>query len=176
MADTPDTDEPGSIMNSLQGIKKLTQTRVDLNLGAHKKNLRLNIKQPGGRPAKSKLIDSHSDQQNSDDSWFHSAIGKKLRRSIKTGKISIDAMLDLHGYRQHETESELESFIRYAKSDRARMVLIIHGKGFHSQSDAVLRPLVRHWLGQQPDVLAYCPALPSDGGDGATYVYLKLHD
>jgi DNA-nicking Smr family endonuclease len=54
-------------------------------------------------------------------------------------------------------------------------VLVIHGKGMNSPSgEAVLRKLTRHWLAQRPDVLAYCDALPRDGGSGAALVLLKV--
>jgi len=89
------------------------------------------------------------------------------------GQFTVDAVLDLHGHRQHEALQELELFMQYATNSHARLLLIIHGKGFNSQSGAVLRPLVQHWLSEQNRVLAYCPAQIKDGGTGASYAYLK---
>lgn len=67
----------------------------------------------------------------------------------------------------------LELFLNDALQHRYRMVLIIHGQGYRSQSDAVLKPLVQRWLATQSQVLAWCPALPRDGAAGASYVYLR---
>ena len=54
-----------------------------------------------------------------------------------------------------------------------RLVIIVHGQGYRSQNDAVLKPLVHRWLAAQGQVLAWCPAQPRDGAAGATYVYLR---
>jgi DNA-nicking Smr family endonuclease len=54
-----------------------------------------------------------------------------------------------------------------------RQILVIHGKGYNSEQEAILRPLVQRWLEEQQFVLAWCPAQPRDGGNGATYVYLR---
>ncbi len=54
-----------------------------------------------------------------------------------------------------------------------RMILIIHGQGYRSQSEAVLKPMVQRWLSEQSLVLAWCPANPRDGAGGASYVYLR---
>ena len=54
------------------------------------------------------------------------------------------------------------------------MLLVIHGKGYRSETEAVLKPLVHRWLAEQPSVLAWCPAQARDGGAGASYVYLRV--
>ena len=54
-----------------------------------------------------------------------------------------------------------------------RHVIIVHGKGFRSQSKPVIKPLVNHWLKQADEVLAFCSAQPQDGGTGAVYVLLR---
>ena len=54
-----------------------------------------------------------------------------------------------------------------------RCVRVIHGKGHGSpQKLSVLRQLVRGWLAQRIEVLAYCQAKPQDGGEGALIVLL----
>ena len=92
---------------------------------------------------------------------------------MKQGAIRPETSIDLHGYRQVEAMEALESFLNDALQHRYRMVLIIHGQGYRSQSDAVLKPLVQRWLAKQSQVLAWCPALPRDGAAGASYVYLR---
>ncbi len=68
---------------------------------------------------------------------------------------------------------ELINFIRQEATSRHRCLLIIHGKGSHNGKAPVLKNLVRHWLPQFPQVLAFHSALTRDGGAGALYVLLK---
>jgi DNA-nicking Smr family endonuclease len=98
---------------------------------------------------------------------------RKLQRKIRQGQLAIEDSLDLHGYNQKQATATLVQFLQQALASRFRMLVIIHGKGSRSGNDAVLKPLVRHWLAQQSAVLAWCPAQPKHGGDGASYVYLR---
>ncbi len=169
----PSDDDDSGFMESLGGIRKLKQDRVDLLRQTPRKKPTLQ------RPPVAKgLNDSQSaigDRSTgpAPESWYHHGIQHKLQRKIRMGQIAIDARLDLHGCRQVDAVHELENFLQHAMLNEARMLLIIHGKGFRSESQAVLRPLVQRWLHRQPMVLAFCPAQPRDGGDGASYVYLK---
>ena len=67
----------------------------------------------------------------------------------------------------------LRQFFDDALQRGLRLVIIIHGQGYRSKSDAVLKPLVQRWLASQTQVLAWCPAQPRDGAAGASYVYLR---
>jgi DNA-nicking Smr family endonuclease len=107
------------------------------------------------------------------DSHFHSGLQVKLQRRIRQGAIRPQATLDLHGYRQHEALAQLEEFIADALQRRYRMLLVIHGQGYRSPSEAVLKPLLQRWLAQHSQVLAWCPAQLRDGAGGASYVYLR---
>ena len=89
------------------------------------------------------------------------------------GKLPVDAVLDLHGFRQHEAVAALQALIKESMRTRARFLLIIHGKGYRSKNEAILRPMVHYWLSEQNTVMAYCPAQAKDGGSGASYAYLK---
>lgn len=177
MSNSSDPEEPGQdklgFMESLKGIRKLEQSRVDLYQSRPRKKHRIDTRQ-AAEPSGSSIHSVSSNRPlSTTDSWFHHGIQKKLQRKIKMGQLTIDAILDLHGHRQREATRQLESFMQYAINTHSRLLLIIHGKGFNSQSEAVLRPLVQHWLSEQSIVLAYCPAHIKDGGSGASYVYLK---
>ena len=74
----------------------------------------------------------------------------KLQRKIRQGQIRPEASLDLHGYRQREALEVLPQFIDGALQRGMRLVIIVHGQGYRSQSDAVLKPLVQRWLAAQP--------------------------
>ncbi|MFT7555796.1 MAG: DNA-nicking Smr family endonuclease [Planctomycetota bacterium] len=108
-----------------------------------------------------------------DNSHFNPGLQKKIQRKIRQGDIRPEARLDLHGYRQQQALRELDSFFAEALSQGLRMAVVIHGQGYRSESEAVLKPLVFRWLADQSFILAWCPAQPRDGAAGASYVYLR---
>lgn len=163
-------EKPG-FMESLGGIRKLKQDRIDPHEDRPKKPARVLSNNP--QLDNSRYTATGSVPEVTLQSWFHHGVQKKLQRRIKQAQIPLDATLDLHGYRQKEALHELELFLNYALQHQARMLLIVHGKGYGSNKDPVLRPLLQHWLSEQPAVLAWCPAQPVHGGSGASYVYLK---
>jgi DNA-nicking Smr family endonuclease len=163
--------EKTGFMESIEGIRKLEQDRIDPQQDRPKKPPRVLPKNPvADKPSTSGIA---STPESTLQSWFHHGLQKKLQRKIKQAQIPIDTTLDLHGYRQKEALHELESLLQYSLQHQARMLLIVHGKGYGSNKDPVLRPLVQHWLSEQPAVLAWCPAQAIHGGGGASYVYLK---
>jgi DNA-nicking Smr family endonuclease len=105
--------------------------------------------------------------------WFDHGLQKKLSRRIRRGELRVDAHLDLHGLRRNEALQQLDEFLDLALADGCRFVVIVHGQGYGSRAQAVLKPLTRHWLSQQDAVLAWCPAQARHGGGGATYAYLR---
>jgi DNA-nicking Smr family endonuclease len=93
---------------------------------------------------------------------------------LRAGKIRAAATLDLHGDIVERGLARLREFIAGA-SRLHRCVLIIHGKGTHSEHGAPLREAVlSELLGSLSGyVHALATAAPSDGGEGATYVMLR---
>ena len=61
-------------------------------------------------------------------------------------KDQLDALIDLHGLSMQEAEEELTIFMRQAKKNDCHKLLIIHGKGIHSNGDPVLSHLVQNFL------------------------------
>jgi DNA-nicking Smr family endonuclease len=166
------------LMQSLGGIRKLKQDKVDVLQQRPRKRHQLHRNRPidAHTAATAKYPFNHGARhipEATAESWFHHGLQKKLQKNIRMGKLEIESILDLHGYRQHEALSQLQAFLDDALAMQARMVMIIHGKGYNSQSESVLRPLVQHWLSEQSAVLAWCPAQIRDGGLGASYVYLR---
>ncbi len=172
MSDKSEKDEKG-FMQSLAGVRPLKHDKIDVYQNTPRKKHRVTPHRDFTDPASGFEAITHNIPETDQQSWFHHGVQKKLQRKIKAGQFNIDAMLDLHGHRQHEAIQELEAFMQSAINSRSRLVIIIHGKGFNSESEAVLRPLVQNWLREQSMILAYCPAQPKDGGSGASYVYLK---
>ena len=98
---------------------------------------------------------------------------------LKRGKHPIEARLDLHGMTQDEAHRALAGFIRAARADGKRCVLVITGRGAAKgphESGGVLRSAVPRWLDEpefRPHLLAIASAQPRDGGAGALYVMLR---
>jgi DNA-nicking Smr family endonuclease len=93
---------------------------------------------------------------------------------LKRGKHKIEARLDLHGMTQQEAHHALARFIRAARSEGKRCVLVITGRG--SVGGGVLRAAVPRWFEEpefRPHLLAISTAQPRDGGAGALYVMLR---
>ena len=163
------TDDDSELDRLLPGVKRLRSDRI--NVYQQRKTT------PITRKAAAREVEvpvAYAEvSAGACESHFDSGLQVKLRRKIRQGAIRPEASLDLHGYRQSEALSELEDFMSQAMHSSYRMILIIHGQGYRSQSEAVLKPMVQRWLSEQAQVLAWCPANPRDGAGGASYVYLR---
>jgi len=122
-------------------------------------------------------------------------LGQSTVRKLRSGRISIEARLDLHGMRQSEAHGALRHFLYASQRRGLRWVIVITGKGGRSprtDSDdsyfdglgrqaepGVLRRNVPRWL-QEPDlrsiVIGFQTAAPQHGGEGALYVNLRRQD
>jgi len=94
---------------------------------------------------------------------------------LRAGKLRAVETLDLHGLTVEAGRQQLREFLVAAHRSGRRCVLIVHGKGTHSDHGAPLREAVLvELLGPLSGLLhAMASAAPSDGGDGATYVMLR---
>jgi DNA-nicking Smr family endonuclease len=85
--------------------------------------------------------------------------------------------IDLHGMDSITAERTLKSALAEAKKRGITELLIIHGRGLHSggEEGGVLKKLVRDILEFRYAALVHSfgPALPREGGDGATIAILK---
>ncbi len=106
-------------------------------------------------------------------------LDKRQADRLKRGLLAIDGRLDLHGLTQREAHAELDSFLARSQDRRQRVVLLITGKGQKApleERTSVLRRQVPRWLNEpsmRRRIVAFCPAQPKHGGDGAFYIYLK---
>lgn len=103
-------------------------------------------------------------------------------RKIKRGTVEVGGRIDLHGMTRDEAHRAVRRFLFAMADDGARMVLVITGKGRskefgrHESNDGVLRGEFPRWLSEGSlarIVLAWRPAAPRHGGDGAFYVLLR---
>lgn len=84
-----------------------------------------------------------------------------------------DAVLDLHGLTRDEAWDQLDLFFAQARSRGAEKVLIIHGKGNHSEGEAVLKRTTKLFIERCPFAGQHGHPLAAGGGSGATWVLLK---
>ncbi len=102
-----------------------------------------------------------------------------LLRNLKAGSLSMEAHVDLHGLNLEQARSCLLDFIKDAYISGKRGVLVVTGRGKGSlMGIPVIKQEVQHWLTQEPlrrVVLAFCSALPKEGGVGAMYVLIRKY-
>jgi len=169
-----DPSEDTSFTELMTGVKKISDDRINIYRDRTKKTA-LPRSKTGASESSLDFVNIGYDQQTKiSESRFDNGIQKKLERKIRRGQLEIGDYLDLHGYTQKEAIAALEEFLHRAVTAKLKLLVIIHGKGNRSGSEAVLRPLVRYWLSQQSSVLGWCPAQPKHGGSGASYVYLRV--
>ncbi len=81
--------------------------------------------------------------------------------------------IDLHGYTAAEALIELEAFLENARKRGLKKVLIVHGKGHHSQKGPVLRETVHTFLRRCPFTGMTGTPDRSLGGTGAVWVIIR---
>ncbi len=107
-------------------------------------------------------------------SFARSGIQHKVLLDLRTGRIPHTALLDLHGMTVIEARQALTQFLKQCLQRRCKCVIVVHGKGaLDSDKPPPLKNHINTWLRQSADVLAFCSALPRDGGTGAVYILLR---
>jgi DNA-nicking Smr family endonuclease len=97
-----------------------------------------------------------------------------VMRRLRRGEYAIEAQLDLHGQTVAQARTSVNRFLYECRTLGVRCVRIIHGKGRGSEGRLpVLKGKLNVWLRRKDEVLAFCPAKPTDGGAGAAYVLLR---
>ena len=94
---------------------------------------------------------------------------------LRAGKVRAEATVDLHGSTIEPAIAQLKQFLFESRRLGMRCVLVVHGKGTHSEHGAPLREAVlNQLLGPLSGLVhAFASASPADGGSGATYVMLR---
>jgi DNA-nicking Smr family endonuclease len=94
---------------------------------------------------------------------------------LRAGKLHTEETLDLHGQTVELGCQQLRDFVVAAHRIGRRCVLIVHGKGTHSEHGAPLREAVlAELLGPLSGLVhALATAAPAHGGEGATYIMLR---
>ena len=112
---------------------------------------------------------------------------RKAVRRIRSGRIEIEARLDLHGMHQDEAHRSLRSFLSGCQGRGLRWGLVITGKGrpavsrdhmphYVNEERGGLRRCVPRWLADtdlRPIIVSYTTAALHHGGEGALYIQLR---
>jgi DNA-nicking Smr family endonuclease len=107
-------------------------------------------------------------------SWSAPGVGPDVVKKLRKRHWQIEDELDLHGYTRDLARRLVDAFLRRSNKNGVRCVRIIHGVGYGSAGgEPVLRGMVHSWLVQTSEVVAFCVANRSDGGNGALVVLLR---
>lgn len=130
------------------------------------------MSQPEGQGSSEEILrylDTHGVVDKDSASGSRRTFRSKPRRRY-------DTELDLHGLTAERAEHLIETTLTRCRRNGAKRVLVVHGRGLHSDSGEgpVLRELVQQLLQNRcaPLIRNYRTAPPRDGGQGATIVYL----
>lgn len=116
------------------------------------------------------------DRLEGGDEPYHlrEGLAQSVLRDLRRGRWVVQEEIDLHGLNRDQARQLLAAFLAACLHHGTRCVRIVHGKGHGSPHKlSILRQLVRGWLAQRDEVLAYCQAKPQDGGEGALIALLR---
>lgn len=162
-------DEFGSFMELTQGIKPLSQDKVELRQPKQVKKQRQQEKQQQ-KQSEFYFSDGFVPHIEQDGPMRYCAPDidtyelKKLRR----GDYYPELILDLHGLSQNEAKREILALFRECRKQNIHCACIVHGIG-----SGVLKRQTPLWLAQHPDLLAFHQASLEWGGKGALLLLLK---
>ena len=104
----------------------------------------------------------------------------KIKKNYKT------VLIDLHGYTLEEANKKIEKFIKNAHENNIYKIIVVTGKGIHSQSQknpyvskdlSILKYSVPEFISNNKSlmnlIIQIKEAKIEDGGSGAFYLYLK---
>ena len=131
-------------------------------------------RQNNDQPAHDLLSDHLPQGIDTELTFLRPGVSPQALRRLRRGHWLIKDELDLHGLTRDQARERLVAFLNHCQQHDSRCVRIIHGKGLSSKNhEPVLKQLVKSWLMQREDVLAFVPARPAEGGGGAVIVLLK---
>jgi len=128
---------------------------------------------PKGRQGMEELISRYPPKEPKDGESSQIDSGRRNPEQPDPRSLEPEATLDLHGMNSREAEQALENFVLECRRRSLRKILIIHGKGYHSQGEPVLLGVVRRYLEKSPYTGAFGPAERKHGGRGATWVVVR---
>lgn len=130
------------------------------------------------RSARRAMVDAScsalSESAGEEIAFRRESVSERVFQQLRSGRYSVEAEIDLHGFTAAQAEAALKAFIGESAARGLGCVRVVHGKGARSgPGGPVLKNLVQHALAIWDPVLAYVTAQARHGGHGAVYVLLK---
>ena len=129
-----------------------------------------------------------SEKDKKDWESFTSSDEKLPNKDLKLSKENFFKVksIDLHGYTLEEANKTIEEFIHKSFREKINKLIVITGKGLHSQNDkdpyvskdlSILKYSVPEFVENNHDLMNKIVEIKNasieDGGSGAFYIYLK---
>ena len=133
------------------------------------------------------MNDNISEKDKKDWDRFISSNEKLPNKDFKYQKKNIKVRsIDLHGYTLDEANKTIEDFINKAFSENINKLIIVTGKGLHSQNEkdpyvskdlGILKYSVPEFINNNASLMKMINEITDarieDGGEGAFYIFLK---
>ena len=156
------------------GVRKMAQKKLADTKAPKPRPVALNLgtgedKEPESQM--SDLLDASVFLETEDGRMMHrKGVSPDIPRKLYRGEWPVEAAIDLHGMRVDEAREAVARFILENHMSGRRCLRIVHGVGYGSKGQGVLRDMVRRWLKQRPEVMAFVQCPPNDGDEGAVRV------
>ena len=168
--------EDSLFRNELKGTRPIKSPRIDPRGKPPSPKPRFSGGDVNEPVTRGVIIYDHTPGHGAEDYINYSTDGpqKKLLKKLRKGQLPREAVLDLHRKTLQDAAQTVHDFLQAAIETGHRCVLVIHGKGLRSQTgEPKMKNQLALWLQNHDGVLAFCSALPEDGGNGALYVLLR---
>jgi DNA-nicking Smr family endonuclease len=104
---------------------------------------------------------------------------KEIKRKVNkyAAEAQPQAQFDFHGQRwqsQQVIKEAVDEFVVECREKGFKKILIITGKGLHSENGPVVKPIVEGYLRSRSDVKSVVDAPMNQGGGGALLVVLNF--
>ena len=134
------------------------------------------------------MNDNISDKDKKDWHKFKNSTEKLPDKDFKNikKKNKKTRLIDLHGFTLDEANKTIENFINKAFSENINKLIIVTGKGLHSENEkdpyvskdlSILKYSVPEFISNNASLMSMINEITDakieDGGAGAFYVYLK---
>ena len=125
---------------------------------------------------KDKEINSNNIQADSKSLKSHISfkLDSKIKKQMKTSKLTIDAIVDLHGKTEIQAYEIIKNFIKDCYFNNCKSIMIVTGKGLNSKG--ILKLKTPLWLASgdlSKYVVAFETMPHNKGGEGALFIQLK---
>jgi len=168
--DDGDDDDPGDFRSAMKGVKPIDRDRLRPEPPPRVR------RRPAGAADPGEPVVFEIERIDERVEGLAPGADRRTLARLASGDPEPEADIDLHGLDATGAERELRRALLRAHDEGMRCVLVIHGRGRHSDGPPVLREAFSDWLAAPPlgpRVLAFASAAPRHGGVGASYVLLR---